>query len=164
VVDNAEITKINGGIRRSTSVVFGSIESEPSTAVSPSVSVEGELKDSSSIEKVFKSLAIGMDPADATTVPTTKSRKSAKGGKNIATTGEKEKEDHHHSNKVVNGEIALDPALAKEAEAGATGEMKWKFGNEGLASPPGGVVTELVDGTTVSNAEIIGALFCFYLL
>lgn len=133
--------KFNGDAQRpttSTSVIFGSIESPPdTTAMSPSASV-GTESDSAkeNIEKVFKSLAIGVD--SSTTAPPPKPRKPAKPGR-----GEKE------DNKVVNGEITVDPALMKEVEAGGAGEVKWKFGNEGL------VVAAESDPTVVvmQNAE-----------
>lgn len=119
--------KANGDIARSTSVVFGSIDVP--TTVQPSASAEAS--PTNNIEKVFKSLAIGIDATDAAPKP----RKPIKPNKGP------EKEDHHV--KAVNGDITLDPVLARKAESETTGETRWKFGNEGLASPAGGAVIDV---------------------
>lgn len=124
--------QVNGNIRRSTSVVFGSIDVPTTGESTDAVEVDN-------IEKVFKSLAIGLDPADAAP-KTRKSMKFSKGGESL-------REDTK--------EIAVDPALAKEA--GSTGETKWTFGNEGLSSPAGGAVVD-VEATTVQNVEVPGVL------
>ncbi|KXN84119.1 hypothetical protein AN958_00444 [Leucoagaricus sp. SymC.cos] len=123
--------KINGDVQKSASVVFGSIDSLESTTSPSTSTVEGD-----SLEKAFKSIAIGVDSTQV--VP--KHRKPTRPAQ------KNEKDD---DTKVVNGDIGVDPAIAKEA--GSTGEMKWKFGNEGLASPAGGVVADL--GTTLQITE-----------
>lgn len=126
----------------SMSVVFGSIESQtpslPSeTAFSPSTS---SVVDDNSVERMFKTLAIGVD---SSTVP--KSRKSA--NKSV-----KEKE------VIADGEITVDPAIVKEAEAGSSGDVKWKFGNEGLVhhGSPARCITESVLPDVSMNVESSG--------
>ncbi|KAF9446576.1 hypothetical protein P691DRAFT_173364 [Macrolepiota fuliginosa MF-IS2] len=135
--------RANGDIRRSASVVFGSIDvAAPAESADATVGIDAK----DNLEKMFKSLAIGLDPADSV-VKTRKSTKFSKGGESLREEG-----------KVVNGEIAVDPALAKEIEAGSAGETKWKFGNEGFASPAGGVVIDM-HATTL---DVSGVLFCSF--
>jgi hypothetical protein len=96
--------------------VFGSINTPPPPSSSATSSA-------AEVDKVFKSLAIGLDPT-GTVTPPKHHRKPAKPS------------DHHQQNKVaVNGDaedkqVAVDPALQKTAAMG--GEKQWKFGNEGL--------------------------------
>lgn len=128
-----------------TSVVFGSIDSpslSPEMAFSPSTS---SVVDENITERMSKTLAIGVD---SSAVP--KSRKSA----NKPT---KEKE-------VVDGEITVDPAIVKEAEAGSSGDVKWKFGNEGLVhnSPARCTVADLPGASTKAESSgVLNDIFSF---
>jgi len=126
-----------------TSVVFGSIESPslpPEMTFSPSTN---SVVDDSITERTSKTLAIGVD---SSAVP--KSRK-------LANKPVKEKE-------AVDGEITVDPAIVKEAEAGSSGDVKWKFGNEGLVhdSPARCTVADLPSALT--NNENSGVLKISY--
>ena len=99
--------------------------------------------DDSITERTSKTLAIGVD---SSAVP--KSRK-------LANKPVKEKE-------AVDGEITVDPAIVKEAEAGSSGDVKWKFGNEGLVhdSPARCTVADLPSALT--NNENSGVLKISY--
>jgi la-related protein 1 len=139
-------SKINGELKSSTSVVFGTIDD-----TAQPLATTAEVEPNTNLEKGFKSLAIGVKATD----PSIKPRKSNKPIKNDGDEKEHHHHHHHHQHhaKIVNGDIALDPLLAKKAESG---ETKWKFGNEGLVSPAGG---SAIDIETKPAAGAISLLF-----